>query len=146
MLCNVQSQETIMKTKYIFETAWEVCNKIGGIHTVLASKAPAIQPEYGDNYFFIGPDVWMETTKNPEFAEDKTLYAEWAEYARSEGINFRIGRWNIKGNPIAILIDFKPFFNEKDKVLGSWWETYKLDSISGGWDYVEPALFGFAFS
>lgn len=144
MLCNVQSQETIMKTKYIFETAWEVCNKIGGIHTVLASKAPAIQPEYGDNYFFIGPDVWMETTKNPEFAEDKTLYAEWAEHARSEGINFRIGRWNIKGNPIAILIDFKPFFNEKDKVFGSWWETYKLDSISGGWDYVEPALFGYA--
>jgi phosphorylase/glycogen(starch) synthase len=133
-----------MKTKYIFETAWEVCNKIGGIHTVLASKAPAIQPEYGDNYFFVGPDVWMETTKNPEFTEDHSLYAEWAAHARSEGINFRIGRWNIKGNPIAILIDFKPYFSKKDEVLTSWWETYKLDSISGAWDYVEPALFGYA--
>lgn len=133
-----------MNAKYIFETAWEVCNKIGGIHTVLASKAPAIQPEYGDNYFFVGPDVWMETSKNPEFTEDNTLFADWAIHARSKGINFRIGRWNIKGHPIAILIDFKPYFNEKDKVLANWWETYKLDSISGGWDYIEPALFGYA--
>jgi len=133
-----------MKTKYIFETAWEVCNKIGGIHTVLASKAPAIQPEYGDNYFFIGPDVWMETSKNPEFTEDKSLFTDWTAHAQSEGINFRIGRWNIKGNPIAILIDFKPYFNKKDQIFGSWWETYKLDSISGGWDYIEPALFGYA--
>ena len=133
-----------MKTKYIFETAWEVCNKIGGIHTVLASKAPAIQPEYGDNYFFIGPDVWMETSKNPEFSEDDSLYVEWVAHARSEGINFRIGRWNIKGNPVALLIDFKPYFNKKDEVFASWWETFKLDSISGAWDYVEPALFGYA--
>ncbi len=133
-----------MKAKYIFESAWEVCNKIGGIHTVLASKAPSIQPQYGDNYFFIGPDVWMETSQNPEFTEDKSLFVEWTEHARSEGINFRIGRWNIKGNPIAILIDFKPYFNEKDKIFASWWESYKLDSISGGWDYIEPALFGYA--
>ncbi len=133
-----------MKTKYIFETAWEVCNKIGGIHTVLTSKSPSIQPNYGNNYFFIGPDVWMETSKNPEFTEDKMLYADWADNARLEGIHFRIGRWNIKGNPIAILIDFKSYFNNKDQILATWWETYKLDSISGGWDYIEPALFGYA--
>ncbi len=133
-----------MQAKYIFETAWEVCNKIGGIHTVLASKAPTIQPEYGDNYFFVGPDVWMETNSNPEFLEDATLYAEWAEQAHAEGLYFRIGRWNIKGNPIAILVDFKPYFSEKDKIFASWWESYKLDSISGAWDYIEPALFGYA--
>ena len=133
-----------MKAKYIFETAWEVCNKIGGIHTVLASKAPAIQPEYGDNYFFVGPDVWMETTKNPEFTEDKSLFKDWVEHARNKGIYFRIGRWNIKGNPVAILVDFRPNFNDKDLIFASWWETYKLDSISGGWDYIEPALFGYS--
>jgi len=133
-----------MKAKYIFETAWEVCNKIGGIHTVLASKSPAIQPQYGDNYLFMGPDVWMETSENPEFTEDKTLFADWKNHARSEGINFRVGRWNIKGNPIAILIDFKPYFSEKDQIFATWWETYKLDSISGAWDYIEPALFGYA--
>ena len=133
-----------MEAKYIFETAWEVCNKIGGIHTVLASKAPSIQPHYGDNYFFIGPDVWMETSENPEFTEDKNLLLDWTEQAHSEGLKFRIGRWNIKGNPIAVLIDFKSFFNKKDQIFASWWEAYKLDSISGGWDYIEPALFGYA--
>jgi phosphorylase/glycogen(starch) synthase len=133
-----------MKAKYIFETAWEVCNKIGGIHTVLASKAPTIQPEYGDNYIFVGPDVWMETSKNPEFTQDPSLFADWVEHARLEGINFRVGRWNIQGNPIAILVDFKPYFSEKDIIFSSWWELYRLDSISGDWDYVEPALFGYA--
>lgn len=133
-----------MKTHYIFETAWEVCNKIGGIHTVLASKASSIQPDYGDKYFFVGPDVWMETRKNPEFIEDKRLLADWAEHARSQNINFRIGRWNIEGKPIAILVDFKPYFGEKDQIFAVWWERFKLDSISGGWDYIEPALFGYA--
>ncbi len=143
--CYVTTQTRItMQTKYIFETAWEVCNKIGGIHTVLASKAPAIQPEYGDNYLFIGPDVWMETSQHPEFTEDKSLYADWAEHAQKEGLKFLIGRWNIKGNPIAILIDFKSYFGEKDKIFGTWWESYQLNSIEGGWDYIESALFGYA--
>ena len=37
-----------------------------------------------------------------------------------------------------------PIFVQKDKIFAKFWETYKLDSISGGWDYVEPALFGYA--
>jgi len=143
-LCLLIFKQKKMKAKYIFETAWEVCNKIGGIHTVLASKASSIQPEYGDNYLFVGPDVWMETSKNPEFTEDKSFLADWAEHARSQGINFRAGYWNIEGKPRAILVDFKPYFTEKDRIFASWWETYKLDSISGGWDYIEPALFGYA--
>jgi len=133
-----------MKPDYLFEVSWEVCNKLGGIYTVLSSKSELIQKELGDNYFFIGPDVWKETIDNPDFLEDNTIHSAWRESAKSEGFNIRIGRWNIPGKPLAILVDFTPYFPDKDKILASFWETYKLDSISGGWDYFEPVLFGYA--
>lgn len=42
---------------YIFEASWEVCNKIGGIYTVLSTKAKTLQKLYKDRVIFIGPDV-----------------------------------------------------------------------------------------
>jgi len=133
-----------IKPDYIFETSWEVCNKIGGIYTVISTKAPNIVNEYGDNYILIGPDVWKETHENPDFIEDKSLYRAWREKAESENFHFRIGHWNIIGSPVVILVDFTQYFSEKDKIFAEFWETYRLDSLPGGWDYIEPALFGYA--
>jgi glycogen phosphorylase/synthase len=129
---------------YLFEVSWEVCNKVGGIYTVLSSKYMSMVDGYDERYIFIGPDVWKETVENPDFIEDKTLFRTWHDSAEMEGLRIRIGRWNIPGKPIAVLIDFTPFFIKKDKIFAEFWETYKLDSLSGGWDYVEPALFGYA--
>lgn len=134
----------MIKPDYIFETSWEVCNKVGGIYTVVATKAQSIQQDYGNNYMVIGPDVWKETRQNPDFTEDKTIYRAWRERAESEGLRLKIGRWNIPSHPIAILVDFTQYFPFKDKILAEFWEKYKLDSITGTWDYVEPALFGYA--
>lgn len=136
--------EKEIRPDYIFEASWEVCNKVGGIYTVVSTKAKSVVKEYKDNYIVIGPDVWKENTPNPEFIEDKYLYKSWREEAEANGLRFRIGRWNIAGNPIAILVDFTPYFAEKDKVFASFWEFYKLDSLSGQWDYIEPSLFGYA--
>ena len=66
-----------MKVEFIFETSWEVCNKVGGIHTVISTKALNIVNELGDNYILIGPDVWREDVTNPEFIPDESLFAEW---------------------------------------------------------------------
>jgi len=129
---------------YIFETSWEVCNKVGGIHTVVSTKALTLTEEFRDNYILIGPDVWKETHQNPEFTEDKFLYKSWREKAEGEGLRIKVGRWNINGNPVVILVDFTPYFSDKDKIFAHFWEKYTLDSLTGGWDYVEPALFGYA--
>jgi len=129
---------------YLFETSWEVCNEVKGIHTVLSTKAAILSDELKDNYILIGPDVWKETHQNPEFIEDKFLYKSWRERAEFEGLRIKVGRWNIHGKPIAVLVDFTPFFSEKDKIFAHLWESYALDSLTGGWDYVEPALFGYA--
>lgn len=137
-------EEKLVRPDYLFEVSWEVCNKVGGIHTVISTKASTLYNELSDNYILIGPDVWRDTERNPEFAEDQQLFAQWRSKAMSEGIRVRIGRWNVVGNPIAIMVDFTPFFSQKNEIFKFFWDQFKLDSLSGQWDYVEPALFGYA--
>ncbi|MFO8068304.1 MAG: alpha-glucan family phosphorylase [Bacteroidales bacterium] len=136
--------ENFKKPDYIFEVSWEVCNKIGGIHTVISSKALELTKQFNDNYICIGPDVWKETHVNPEFTEDKQIYRSWRKRAAKEGIHIRIGRWNIPGEPIAFLVDFTPLFSDKDKIFTDLWLKFGLNSLSGQWDYTEPTMFGYA--
>jgi phosphorylase/glycogen(starch) synthase len=130
---------------YLFEVSWEVCNKVGGIHTVIATKALTLVSELQNNLILIGPDLIKEDSGgNPEFIEDSQLFSTWKRQAESEGLSIRVGRWNIKGYPIAVLINFSSYFQDKDKIFFELWEKYKLDSLPGQWDYVEPVLFGYA--
>ena len=90
---------------YVFEVSWEVCNLVGGIYTVLSTKAKTLQERYGDNLIFIGPDLW-KVNKSPYFTESKQLLSGWRKQAKKEGLNIKIGRWDVPGNPIVILLGF----------------------------------------
>jgi phosphorylase/glycogen(starch) synthase len=128
----------------IFEVSWEVCNKVGGIHTVISSKTIAAMQVWEDKLIMIGPDIWKGATQHPEFEEDAELFADWRNHAVSLGIHARTGRWKIPGNPPVILVDFTPFFARKNEVFAHLWTRFQLDSLTGGWDYAEPAMFGYA--
>jgi phosphorylase/glycogen(starch) synthase len=136
--------ETLLKPDYLFEVSWEVCNQIGGMHTVVATKALSMVSEYGNNYITIGPDLVRETVENSEFEIDDQLYAGWRRHAEISGFRIKLGRWQVPGNPIVILVDFSDFLSSKDEIFSNLWEEYRLDSLSGQWDYIEPALFGYA--
>lgn len=135
--------ETIIKPDYLFEVSWEVCNKVGGIYTVIATKSLFLKAQLKRHHILIGPDVWMNTDENPDFREDALLWQDWRVEAAKLGLRLRIGRWNVPGNPIAILVDFKQFLTEQDAILAKFWELYGVDSITGNWDYKESALFGY---
>ena len=137
-------KKELLSPDYLFEVSWEVCNKVGGIYTVVATKALHLQEEMGRRHIFIGPDVWMHRAGNPDFLEDPMLYRSWKAQALTEGLRFRVGRWNIPGKPLAILVDYKSFLPHADEILGKLWELYGVDSISGNWDYKESAVFGVA--
>ena len=128
---------------HLFEVSWEVCNKIGGIHTVVATKAQTAVRKWGDRYILVGPDLSHEGS-NSEFEEDPALLKAWRQSVYDEGIRIRVGHWKIKGNPTVVLVDFTSLFPQKDEILKKLWEDYHVDSISGQWDYVEPVLFGYA--
>jgi len=133
----------MLKPNYIFETSWEVCNKVGGIHTVVSTKAITLQKELKDGLIMIGPDLHRDDSTNPEFEEDNNLFPEWKAVAEKEGLRIKTGRWKIVGKPVVILIDFSPFIAQKNDIFRHFWDLYQLDSLSGHWDYIEPAIFGY---
>ena len=133
----------MLSPNYIFESSWEVCNKVGGIYTVLSSRAKTLQDKIHDHLIFIGPDCWGEK-KSPYFKEDQSLLSAWKTKATGEGLNLKIGRWAIPGEPIAVLVDFKPFFEEKDQIYTWLWENYQVDSLHAYGDYDEASMFSYA--
>ena len=134
----------LIKPDYLFEVSWEVCNKVGGIYTVIATKSLYLKSEYNRRHIMVGPDVWMNEESNPDFIEDPTLYRAWKVQAASEGLRVRIGRWNVPGRPTAILVDFKQFLTRQNEILTEFWKRFRVDSLTGNWDYRESALFGYA--
>lgn len=133
-----------MKTpEYIFETSWEVCNHVGGIYTVLSTRASSMQDAHHDKVFFVGPDVWHENIC-PYFKEVKTLLKDWKKQALKEGLHVRIGRWNIPSAPIAILVDYNDFWEQKNAIYGHFWDLYGVNSLPAYGDYDESSLFGYA--
>ncbi|MEE1233883.1 MAG: glycogen/starch synthase [Phocaeicola sp.] len=134
----------LLTPDYIFESSWEVCNKVGGIYTVLSTRAKTLQDSFPDKVFFIGPDFWLHR-KTPLFIEDKDLYAEWRNHAlEHEKLSVRVGRWNIPGKPVAILVDFSPFFEMKNQIYAEMWNDFQVDSLHAYGDYDEASMFSYA--
>ncbi len=133
------------KPNLLFETSWEVCNKVGGIYTVLSTKAKVLHKQYGDNLVFVGPDVWTKDNPSPYFKESKSLLKEWQSTMKlPHGITIRVGRWTVPGNPIAILVKFDSLYSIKNEIYSEMWEKFKVDSLHAYGDYDEGCAFGVA--
>ena len=132
-----------LRPDYIFESSWEVCNKVGGIYTVLSTRAKTLQEALRDKIIFIGPDFWKEN-ESPYFKEDSSLFADWQWEAKNQGLKIKVGRWTVPGEPIAILVDFNPYFEKKNDIYGWLWENYGVDSLHAYGDYDEASMFSYA--
>lgn len=129
---------------YVFESSWEVCNLVGGIYTVLSSRANTLQKLYKDKILFIGPDIW-DVTESPWFKQDDTLLKEWREHADiNERLTVRIGRWQVPGKPIAILVNFDKYFKHKNDIYGQMWRHFGVDSLPSYGDYDDSSMFAYA--
>lgn len=133
-----------IKPDLIFETSWEVCNLVGGIYTVLSTRAATLVKEHGDNLIFIGPDVWKHANC-PYFEEDEEMLADWKKFSLLHfSLPVRVGRWKIPGQPMAILVDFKVLMPYKNKIYGKVWETSAVNSMEAYGDYDDSSMFGYA--
>ena len=132
------------KANYLFEVSWEVCNKVGGIYTVIKSKADNIVEYYKDKYCLIGP--YFADKSSGIFEEGmppenlKPLFGRLS----GEGIIVRTGRWLIEGKPIVFLIDFENIKYKVNDIKRELWESFKVDSLRAGGDYNEPIVFSYA--
>ncbi len=131
------SEETIKIEKRValkpilFELAWEVCNQVGGIYTVIRSKVPAMVDEWGDNYCLIGP--YFPQTAAIEFErqdDDDSIFSEAAIELRKQGFDVFYGRWLVTGRPRIILIDFTKNLEKIDALKFKLWENHKISTIN----------------
>ncbi len=127
---------------FVLESSWEVCNKVGGIYTVLSTRAKVLQEVMRDNLAFIGPDVW-KGKESPLFENDEKLFPKWVAKAEKEGVRVRVGRWLIPGRPIVILIDFSQYFAVKNEIYGAMWTEFQVNSLHAYGDYDEASMFSY---
>ena len=125
-----------MQPEYIFETSWEVCNRVGGIYAVLSTRAASMQKEHKDKVIFFGPDFGEHS--NLTFKESKTLLKGW----RPQGV--RVGRWQVPGKPIAVLLKWDEVWAHKNEIYGHAWEKYGVQSHAAYGDYDESNMFAHA--
>ncbi len=121
--------------RVLFEVSWEVCNKVGGIYTVIESKIKEVKKKFKDNYYLIGPLF----ENNPEFEETDDLKEE-KKKLKEFGFNVKLGRWKNNERPKVILVKYKNV-QDQNKLLYQLWEDYCVDSMTGEWDYIEPVMF-----
>lgn len=131
------------KPDFIFETSWEVCNKVGGIYTVLSTRAKQMMEYMGGNVLFVGPDIW-KGHESPYFDHTAEI-PEFATYVQNNcGLDIRIGRWTAPGHPLAVLVDFTPLYEKKNDYYRLFWDEYQVDSLHAYGDYDEASMFGLA--
>lgn len=136
---------TADKIGLLMESSWEVCNKIGGIYTVLSTKARVLHRQLGDRLVFIGPDVWTPETPSPYFVEKKTLLKNASTRMQLPlGLKIRVGRWDIPGSPLVVLVKFDTVYAELPRIYGEMWEDFKVDSLHSYGDYDEGCAFAVA--
>ncbi|OFZ53753.1 MAG: hypothetical protein A2428_14695 [Bdellovibrionales bacterium RIFOXYC1_FULL_54_43] len=129
--------------RMLFEVSWEVCNMVGGIHTVLVTKVRKMQERYGENYVLIGPDMSRNTSLAGIFREE-AWHPEILKGLSKLKIGCKMGRWLVPGEPKCILLQFDALFEKKDQILADYWEKFGLNSLPGGHDYLEPVIFSHA--
>ncbi|KAA8564466.1 hypothetical protein EYC84_011399 [Monilinia fructicola] len=121
-----------IKNHFLFEIATEVANRVGGIYSVIKSKAPVTTAEYGDRYTLIGPlnrqsaavEVEALTPTNPHLAAT-------IESMEERGIQLVYGRWLIEGAPRVLLIDTKSAYRFLDEWKADLWNTAGIPSPPG---------------
>ena len=129
----------------LFETSWEVCNKVGGIYAVLSTKAKTLHQRYKDNLIFIGPDLWSADKPSPSFVEGRTPLASWQRQAHlPSGVKVRVGRWDVPGKPIAVLVTYEALYPYKNELYADMWNRYGVDSLHAYGDYDESCMFAYA--
>ncbi|XP_052797708.1 glycogen [starch] synthase-like isoform X2 [Mya arenaria] len=112
------------QNRWHFECAWEVANKVGGIYTVIKSKAPVSTEELGEQYFLVGPYNDSCVRTEVELLEPHHYVIKAVlEEMRSHGIKVHFGRWLIDGYPKLILFDIGSAAWKLDEFKHDLWEN-----------------------
>ena len=128
----------------LFEVAWEVCWQLGGIYTVLRSKAGAMQQQWDDRYFLVGP--YNPATAAIEFEERPTdgFIRQALDRLRAAGMPCHYGHWLVPGRPRVILLDYRARYQNLDTDKYLMWSDHGISASASDGEVNEVIAFGFA--
>jgi glycogen(starch) synthase len=90
----------------LIEVAWEVCNQVGGIYTVIRSKAPAMMETWSGRFCMIGPYVNKNIQAELEPLEDAAdVFGLAASSLKKRGYDVVYAEWLITGKPRVVLLN-----------------------------------------
>lgn len=114
----------------LIECAWEVCNQVGGIYTVIRSKISALIEQWGDNYCLLGPSV--NPNINAEFdpiQEGDDAIIRTVKNMRNLGYDVKYGRWLVTGRPKVVLLNPENVKNRLSNLQKHYHENHKIDIL-----------------
>jgi glycogen(starch) synthase len=129
---------------FLLEISWEVCNKVGGINTVLATKAAQMIKRYRQGYILVGPYFPQNSKYQFEEAAPQGRLKEIFDHLKSQGVNCHFGHWLIEGEPQVVLVEFNDLWQNVNQYKWELWDAYKIDSMGSGFDFDEPVVWGYA--
>ncbi|MHA8107656.1 glycosyltransferase [Aquirufa sp. 5-AUSEE-100C1] len=124
-------KKVVEKKKFLVEVAWETCNQVGGIYTVIRTKVPSMVEKWGEDYLLLGP--YFPQTAAAEFealpvTEDTPV--ERAILAmREKGLQVHYGNWLITGKPKIVLFDIASMYDQVDEIKGRIWDNHKISTL-----------------
>lgn len=128
----------------LFECAWEVANKVGGIYTVIKTKAPVTVKEYGDRYTLIGPLSYKSAPMEVDSMEPPAGPVADALYSmRDRGVKWIYGRWLVEGAPKVILFDTGSAYHRLDEWKGDLWNLAGIPTPQNDNETNETLVFGY---
>ncbi len=128
----------------LLEISWEVCNKIGGINTVLATKAAQMVKRYHKGYILVGPYFPKAAKHQFEEFSPKGWLKDAFDNLKAQGIFCHCGKWLIAGEPFVVLIDFQSLWPNINQYKWELWNDHKIDSMESGFEFDEPVVWGYA--
>jgi glycogen(starch) synthase len=125
-------KKSASKKQFLFEVAWETCNQVGGIYTVIRTKVPSMVEKWGEDYALLGP--YFTHTAAAEFEplelpEEDSPLINSIRTLRSQGLKVHYGHWLITGKPKIILFDIDSVYTQIDAIKGRIWENHKISTL-----------------
>ncbi|MDI9877525.1 MULTISPECIES: glycosyltransferase [Bacteroidota] len=125
-------QSATQKQKILIEIAWETCNQVGGIYTVIRTKVPSMVEKWGDDYFLLGP--YFPQTASAEFEPihdlDDSVLGKTVQKMRSMGYAVHYGYWLVTGKPRIVLFDFWSIYNNINALKAGLWERHQVSTLN----------------
>lgn len=109
------NSSAVLPNALLMEVAWEVCNQVGGIYTVIRSKVPAVMQQWAGRYCLVGPYVHKNIGAELEPIDDvEDIFGQAAAVLRKRGYHVQYAEWLVTGRPKVVLLNPNAV---EDKVL-----------------------------